>query len=229
MDGVEERYRELRRRPKLRTALWADREAAVVSTAHATGRELWVPVVPLRPRFNEPPPRLVDEPGWRDAQAGLDASGRAVVVRDREGRRVLTWDGPRLEIVAFDTHDDVTEVTWVDHDEAGRPARFATAEYGYNKPRIAFEVATCEWEGDRCVRVRRQVNDFGDGWREEVDEAEYDERGLVSVRAASPGGASTTASRTIRCRPTRRWPSGARRSPPRPAVSSSAPAWRTPP
>ena len=84
--------------------------------------------------------------------------------------------------MAFETPDDVTAVTWVDHDEAGRPVRFATAEYGYNKPRIAFEIASCEWEGDRCVRVRRRVNDYGERWREEVDEAEYDERGLVRVR-----------------------------------------------
>ena len=48
-EGLEDRYRELRRHPELRVALLAEREAAVERTAFATGRDLWIPEVPLRP------------------------------------------------------------------------------------------------------------------------------------------------------------------------------------
>jgi hypothetical protein len=51
-DGLEDRFRELRRRPKARAALRADREAAVERLVFGTGPELWVPEAPLRPGRN---------------------------------------------------------------------------------------------------------------------------------------------------------------------------------
>jgi hypothetical protein len=140
--------------------------------------------------------------------AGLDASGRAVLVRTAFGlggeppaavlahpsesadtyvisARLLTWDGPCLEIVGFLTHANISHVTWIDHDEAGRPVRFATVGVPYNDLGQGGEIASCEWEGDRCLRVRRHVSDDGRRWREQVDEAEYDEQGLVRVRRDS--------------------------------------------
>jgi hypothetical protein len=178
-EGLEDRYRELRGRPKVADALRADREAAVERTVHATGPGLWAPEVPIPPAANQPPPRLLHEPG--DATAGLDASGRAVLVDSvREGTQLLTWDGDRLEIVGFE-RDKVDRVTWVEHDEAGRPVRFSTAGYGYNKVELWVETVTCEWEGDRCVRALRRVNDHGEAWRDELVEAEYDDHGLVRV------------------------------------------------
>lgn len=53
-----------------------------------------------------------------------------------EGRtQLLTRDGSRLEIVAIEA-EKVSGVTWVDHDEEGRPVRFSTAGYGYNKVKL---------------------------------------------------------------------------------------------
>ena len=148
-----------------------------------TGPELWVPAVPLDLARNAPPPRLVDEPGYRDVRAGLDAGGRAVLVHDSLSLdALLTWDGPRLEIVGLWKTDDVEQVTWVDHDETGRPVRFSTLTMHHDRRGTTTEIATAEWEGDRCVRVRRQESDDGTHWRDDEYEADYDERGLVQVR-----------------------------------------------
>jgi uncharacterized protein DUF1963 len=203
-EGLDERFRELRRRPKERSALRADRQAAVERLVFGTGHGLWIPEVPLQPAHHEPPPRLVDEPRKDHVLAGLDASGRPVLVRGAFGRlgeapaavvahpsesadtwvisvRLLTWDGHRVEIVGFLTHDDVSHVTWVDHDERGRAVRFATAGVHYNALGKGAAIATCEWEDDRCVRVRSQTSEDGRRWREAVDEAEYDQRGLARI------------------------------------------------
>lgn len=91
------------------------------------------------------------------------------------------WDGPRLEIVGL-YKDDVQRVTWVDHDEAGRPVRFDTAVMHHNARGVSTETAECEWDGDRCVRVRWRESDDGEHWWDHLDEGEYDERGLRRVR-----------------------------------------------
>jgi hypothetical protein len=149
-EGLEARYRSLRRRPKERAALRAEREAAVARTAFGSDEALWIPPVPLHPPKNAAPPRPVEAPTQRDTLTGLDAEGRPVLLRSAFGldgerpkavlahrgeqrdtfvlhARLPTWDGPRLEVVGFLTHADVSHVTWVDHDEAGRSVRFATA------------------------------------------------------------------------------------------------------
>lgn len=209
-DGLEERFRDLRRRPKLRRELKTGREAAVERVVFGTAPALWIPEPPLSPPVNQPPPELVDEPSH--LLAGLDAAGRPVLVRPAFGvegeppaavvahpsetvevdgghyvvsAHLLSWDGPRLEIVNFQTHDGVSHVTWVDHDGEGRPVRFARREE-FDR----LSLSECEWEGDRCVAVSTRWTEDGRHLFEERRTAEYDGAGLLRVhRGIDPAGA----------------------------------------
>lgn len=89
---------------------------------------------------------------------------------------VLTRDGPRLEIVNFQTADGVAEVWWIDHDDAGRPVRFAKRQ---DFDRIL--VAECTWEGDRCVGVESRSTENGRTFITEMRFGEYDDEGLLRV------------------------------------------------
>ncbi|HEX5782369.1 MAG TPA: DUF1963 domain-containing protein [Solirubrobacteraceae bacterium] len=93
---------------------------------------------------------------------------------------VVTSDGPPVELVGVH-NDEVERVTWVHHNEAGRPVRFESATIHDNRRGVSIGIRECDWEGDRCVRVRRRESDGEYSW-EEVDDGEYDERGLVLVR-----------------------------------------------
>jgi hypothetical protein len=206
-DGLEDRFKRLRRRPTERAALRADREGAVVSVAFATDRQFFAPELPLgRPRSG----RLerVERPRHDDVLAGLDAEGRPVLVRrayglDGEapraivahpseddggwvlGVRLLTWTAGRVEIAGFLTSDSVSHVTWIDFDERGRPLGSSTAGVPYNDLGRGAERAWCDWDGDRCVRVRSvTASERGDRWTSHVRAGEYDDAGLVRVRAA---------------------------------------------
>jgi hypothetical protein len=90
--------------------------------------------------------------------------------------RVLNWHGRRLEIVGFLTHDDISHVTWVDHDAEGHPVRFLTAgnERSLDTAYIATD-ARCEWEDGRCVRVHHG---------ELTVSGEYDEDGLRRIHGS---------------------------------------------
>ncbi|WP_028064444.1 DUF1963 domain-containing protein [Solirubrobacter soli] len=190
-DGVQARLRDLRRRPNARAALRAEIETAVAQMVFGTARELWIPPVPLPPPRNAPPPRILQEPGEWDLLAGLDESGRAVLVRSvhspggeppaavlahpseeyvpgAPGQTVIHTDllrheGDRLEVIHFQTATGISSVTWIDHDADGRPIGFATATED------GVEATRCEWEGAHCVRA----NDIT---------GEYDDAGLLRVR-----------------------------------------------
>jgi hypothetical protein len=211
-EGLDERFRDLRRRPTARASLRADRERAVEQIVFGTGKELWIPAEPLGCARNEAPPRRVERPREGDALAGLDADGRPVLVRDAFGlhgeppaavlahpgesadtfvigSRLLTWDGSRLEIVGFLTHRDVSHVTWIDYGGDGRPVRFATAGVAYNALGKGGEVAWCEWRGPRCMAVRKLRSDERGRWHAELRAGDYDADGLVRVRGAYSGRA----------------------------------------
>lgn len=205
-EGLEDRLRELRGRPMGRASLIADRQAAVERLVFGTAQELWVPALPLPPKRHSLPPRPVEHPRESDALAGLDAAGRPVLVRAAFGRggeppaavvahpsestdrwglrsRLLSWTGPRLEVVGLLTHADLSHVAWIDHDANGRPVAFATVGVPTDYPGTGAELAWCDWEGDRCTRVR-VLTSYGTGtWASELLIAEYDGAGLVRVRA----------------------------------------------
>ena len=65
--GLEERYRALRRRPKLRPELKAEREEAITRTERGNRTDLWVPRPPLDLDAHQPPGRLSAE---NDVRAG---------------------------------------------------------------------------------------------------------------------------------------------------------------
>lgn len=205
-EGLEERFRQLRRRPKERAALRADREAAATRLVFASDPSLFVPELPLRPARAGRPAAPVDTPGERDTLAGLDAEGRPVLVRSAFGThgeapaavlahpseegdewvigaRLLTWSEERVEIVGFLTARSVSHVTWIELDEAGRPLSAATVGDPHNDVGKGAEVARCDWDGDRCVRVRIEHAPDGEATFTSELVAEYDDDGLVRVRS----------------------------------------------
>jgi hypothetical protein len=206
-EGLDDRFRELRRRPRARAALREECEAAVRRLEFGTSAELWIPPVPLSGARNAPPPRRAEPPGEDDVLAGLDESDRPVLVRRAFGHdgeapsavlahpsettddwvihsRLLTWSGARLEVAGFLTHRSVSHVTWIDHDDAWRPVTFATVGVPYNDSGKGAELAWCEWDDDRCTRVRR-LSTEGRGWHASVRVGEYDAAGLAAVRFGS--------------------------------------------
>ncbi len=196
-EGLEERFRELRRRPALRRETRAAAEAAVVAWEYGTAKALWVPEVPLDPPKNQPPPRRLERPGEEDVQAGLDAEGRPVLVMDAGPRdpnphvvvhdRLLFHHGSRVEVVGFLALAAVSHVTWVDCDDRGRPLRFAIRGVEYNDLGKGRAVHECEWEGDRCVRVRSRWSEDDRRFTEETRTGEYDEEGLLRVHREPHG------------------------------------------
>lgn len=187
-EGLEERYRALRRRPKLRAELKAEREAAVTRTERGNRTDLWVPRPPLDLDAHQPPGRLSAD---GEVVAGLDREGQPVLVRWHAAAtvlRLLTWDERHVEIVGFLTSDRVSHVTWVDLDDGGRPSRFATAGVEFNDLGKGAEVVECEWEGDRCTRQRMLIESETGQRYAYVAEAEYDDAGLARVRRTSADG-----------------------------------------
>lgn len=66
-------------------------------------------------------------------------------LRRRPKERAATSDGPRVEILGF-YKDRLARVTWVDHDESGRPVRFEAATLHSNERGVSTEIAECEWQ-----------------------------------------------------------------------------------
>ncbi len=206
-EGLPERLAELRRRPTLRAAVRAEAEAAATDLAFGTAEEVWIPPVPLNPAFNAPDPRPLQGPSESGSLAGLDVDGRPVLIRRAFGldgerpaavlahpgeetdewvihSRVLRHEGARLEVIGFLTHSSVSHVTWIDHDAEGRPVAFATAGVDYNALGKGASLVRCDWEGDRCVRVRELATEGRDLWTATALFGEYDADGLVRVRRA---------------------------------------------
>lgn len=200
---LSERLTALRRRRTLRAAVREEAEDAVASLAFGTDPAVWIPKVPLSPARNAPEPRLLERGTYL---AGLRADGRPVLVRRAFGQnrerpaavlahpseetdehviqaRVLRWAGARLEVIGFLTHTSVSHVTWIDHDDQGRPVRFATAGTPANDFDRERKLAWCDWDGDRCVRVDERLAGSGDRWLPIARSGEYDAEGLLRVRS----------------------------------------------
>ncbi len=60
---------------------------------------------------------------------------------------------------------------------------FATAGVVRHRLGNGAELSLCEWDGDRCVRVRTFRDANRNRWNGEQRVAEYDERGLLVIRA----------------------------------------------
>jgi hypothetical protein len=205
-DGLEERFRELRRRPTVRKALREDREGAVRSLAFATDRAYWLVSEPLDPPRNSPGPEPVETPGPDDAVAGLDGDGRPILVRrafglygeapaavvahpaEAEGPylisvRLLAWGDGHVEEVGFLNADSVSHVTWIDLDDEGRPIRFARRGGPRNTLGRGARVAWCDWQGDVCTRVGavEQPDEASTVWLPRLRVAMYDDDGLARV------------------------------------------------
>lgn len=214
-DGLETRFRELRRRPTLRRKLKERTEQAVVRVASAPSHATWVPTVPLHPQTNDELARWIETVGDAQYAVGLDDEDRPILVRLMDDEpaadhglravypqedddasllhvRLLDWQGNRVEIVGLLTSDSISHVTWVDFDAAGRPERFATCGTEENALGKGGEVAHCTWDAARCVEVRRQIVSYTGRTRRLVRRGEYEGDRLVRVLETESGGEPET-------------------------------------